>query len=112
VVVVVVVVDLVVEIRFIHAPTSFKEAMALKKVCILGNQLKNLPDEKGYLLVDTSDIKDYISVLNKSNILTKKEYNKLALIANKYILKNNFFEENIKDLIKFLKGIINDYRKT
>ncbi len=95
----------------IHAPTSFKEAMALKKVCILGNQLKNLPNSDCCLLVDTSDIRNYIDVLNKSNSISKQEYNKLAKISYEYIIQNDSFENNINNLVKFMKGIINDYRK-
>lgn len=95
----------------LHSPGAFFEAMALEKVCILSDQLKNIPiNEKTHIKINPLDIGDYTKKLIYSNSLSSEKYKEITNDAKK-MFKNNF-ELGIVQRKNFFEEIVNDgYKK-
>ncbi|MDD3976499.1 MAG: hypothetical protein PHN22_05040 [Candidatus ainarchaeum sp.] len=88
-----------------------KKAMSVGSVCILSNQLKNLPNFKDtYIKVNPLDIKDYTAKLNYSNQINIEDYKKMSNNSKEKVTNDNF-ERGVKQRSEFFKEIINGYKK-
>lgn len=95
----------------LHAPGAFYEAMSVGSVCILSNQLKNLPNfEDTYITVNPLDIKDYTKKLDYSNQIDVENYRKMSKNSMDKINNHNF-ELGVIQRSNFFKEIINGYKK-